>query len=71
MGDYVQVDEAAGLWCRRCGLPARVEGDPEYGRAVHDGTGEELGPPGRHRCAPIDLHVPSMQAARCAAIGFP
>jgi len=64
----------SGLWCRRCALPARVEGDPRFGRAVHARTGEELGPDG-HQCAPVGLLLPSMHEAaarnRVAGLGFP
>lgn len=56
----------SGLWCRTCALPARVEGEPELGKAVHAATGEELGPDG-HPCAPVDFLLPSMLEAAAAA----
>jgi len=63
----------AGPWCRACGLPARVEGEAELGRAVHAGTGEEQGPDG-HACAPIPFRTVAMLGAaraHVAALGFP
>lgn len=70
-GDYVTE---SGPWCRTCCLPALVEGEPELGKAVHAGTGEELGPDG-HQCAPVDFLLPSMLEAsarnRVAGFGFP
>lgn len=65
---------AAGLWCRRCGLPARVLGEAEFGLAVHAATGREQGND-RHNCAPIDFETVAMRAARGRAmriaLGFP
>lgn len=57
------VSPATGLWCRGCGRPARVEGDPELGRAVHADTGLELGD-GGHLCAPIGFRTAAMRAPR-------
>lgn len=62
-GDTLTTGLAAALWCRKCGLPCRVEGDPELGMAVHDETGAERGPDG-HYCAPIDTETTVMRAAR-------
>jgi hypothetical protein len=62
-----------GPWCRHCALPARVEGEPELGRAVHAGTGQELGPDG-HLCAPVGFWTAGMRIRRRAsrvALGFP
>jgi hypothetical protein len=54
---------AAGLWCRQCGLPARVLGEAELGRAVHAATGREQGGD-EHVCAPIGFETAQMRAAR-------
>ena len=58
-----------GLWCRACGQPARVEGDPEYGRAVHADSGEELGDDG-HLCLPVEFETGEMRAARLQLAGL-
>jgi hypothetical protein len=73
MGGTTQVTVTAGLWCRRCHLPALVPGDPEWGIAVHAGTGEEQGLDG-HLCAPVDFETAGMRAGgrvTAAALGFP
>jgi hypothetical protein len=74
MGGHAEVTFPAGLWCRRCHLPAEVQGDPEWGTAVHAGTGSETCADGRV-CAPVDFETAEMRAARgrmaCAALGFP
>ena len=69
-GETLAVTAAAGLWCRACGAAARIEGDAEMGKAVHAGTGGELGADG-HQCAPVDFLLPSMleAAARRRATG--
>jgi hypothetical protein len=50
---------APQLRCRTCGRPATVDGGEWWGRAVHEGTGRELGDDG-HLVAPVD---PEMLAA--------
>jgi hypothetical protein len=50
------ADLASGTVCRRCFQRVAVEGDPEWGRAVHAATGSELGPDG-HLVAPVDAAV--------------
>lgn len=51
----------ASIWCRRCGVPVTVTGVSPMGRAVHSGTGEELGADG-HLTAPISVD-PAVSAA--------
>jgi hypothetical protein len=53
----------ASIWCRRCGLPVTVTGGSPMGRAVHSGTGEELGADG-HLAAPITIDPAVSAAAR-------
>jgi hypothetical protein len=50
-------------WCRHCGVPVTVSGVPAIGRAVHTGTGDELGPDG-HLVAPISIDPAVSAAAR-------
>lgn len=58
----------APLWCRRCGQPARRDGDgdedPQLRRAVHAATGDERGGPEGHLVAPVDFEPPLWKAAR-------
>ena len=51
----------ASIWCRRCGQPVTVTGVSPMGRAVHSGTGGELGADG-HLAAPITID-PAVSAA--------
>jgi len=66
------TDEA--LWCRRCGQPARRDGDadedPLVRRAVHAATGDERGAPDGHLVAPVDFEPPLWRAAREIAAEF-
>lgn len=59
---------ASGTVCRLCGQRVAVEGDPEWGRAVHAGTGGELGRDG-HLVAPIDAAVMAGRALGAGIAG--
>lgn len=65
MGDG--TEQAAGLWCRRCGQPVELIGaeavEEGYRRAVHAATGREAGPD-THLAAPVDHEPPLWKAAR-------
>lgn len=49
--------------CRRCHEPASVQGDPQWGKAVHSLTNRETGPDG-HLVAPIDADLVRAAMAR-------
>jgi hypothetical protein len=51
--------------CRRCREPVTVQGDPQWGKAVHTATGKETGP-GGHVAAPIDADLVRAAIARGA-----
>jgi hypothetical protein len=73
MGGHAEVTFPAGLRCRHCHLPAEVQGDPEWGIAVHAGTGSETCAGGRV-CAPVGFETAGMRAAGLAVrgpLGFP
>lgn len=46
----------AGRVCRKCLEPVTVQGDPQWGKAVHTDTGKETGS-GGHVAAPIDADL--------------
>lgn len=45
-----------GSVCRECHEPVTVQGDPQWGKAVHALTGDETGSDG-HLVAPIDADL--------------
>jgi hypothetical protein len=51
--------------CRRCRESVTVQGDPQWGRAVHTATGSETGS-GGHVAAPIDTDLMRAAIARKA-----
>jgi len=53
----------AGRVCRKCREPVTVQGDPQWGKAVHTATGKETGP-GGHVAAPIDVGLVRAAMAR-------
>jgi hypothetical protein len=42
--------------CRKCELPVTFQGDPDWGKAVHTGTGLETGE-GGHLAAPLQAQL--------------
>jgi len=67
------VEQAAGLWCRRCGQPVRLIGgeivEDGFRKAVHAATGQEMGDYG-HRAAPIDHEPPHWKSCRILTAEF-
>ena len=59
---------SAGRVCRRCREPVTVQGDPQWGKAVHTATGKEIGS-GGHVAAPIDADLVWAAIAREAGEG--
>ena len=61
------TEQAAGLWCRRCGQPVRLIGEEVvedgFRKAVHAATGQERGPD-THLAAPVDYEPPLWKDAR-------
>ncbi len=53
----------AGRVCRVCRKPVTVQGDPQWGKAVHTATGQETGS-GGHIAAPIDAGLVRAATAR-------
>jgi hypothetical protein len=53
----------AGRVCRTCREPVTVQGDPQWGKAVHTATGQETGS-GGHITAPIDTGLVRAAIAR-------
>ena len=56
----------AGRVCRTCGEPVTVQGDPQWGKAVHIATGQETGA-ADHIAAPIDAGLVRAAIAREAS----
>jgi len=52
-----------GRVCRKCRESVTVQGDPQWGKAVHTTTGQETGS-GGHFAAPIDTHLVRAALAR-------
>jgi hypothetical protein len=65
---YDRCQAKLGRVCRRCSEPVTVTGHPEWGPAVHAGTGDELGRDG-HLVAPISGDILRAAAARKAGAG--
>jgi hypothetical protein len=55
------TEQAAGLWCRRCGDPVRLDGGAdvpdEFRKAVHAATGQEACAGGEHLAAPAGAEL--------------
>ena len=49
--------------CRQCREPVTIQGDPQWGRAVHTVTGQETGPGGQV-AAPVDPALVRAMTAR-------
>jgi hypothetical protein len=60
------VLSGAAVVCRHCREAVTVQGDPQWGRAVHTVTGKETGP-GGHVAAPIETSL--LQAAAALKAG--